>query len=607
MDGKKLEYKGEEALKEIETMTMNGVEIQERLLKEILAQNKETEYLNKYMKKENHHVTTDVIAEFKRLVPVTSYEDILPYMQRIENGEDSSLITAQPITEILCSSGTSGGKPKMMPSTAEDLDRRTFFYNLLMPIMNEYVPGLDEGKGMYLNFVRSDISTTPCGLPVRTAVSSYYKSKHFKCRQRQPWNDLTSPDQTILCDDINQSMHCQLLAGLVNRHQVLRIGASYASAFLKAISFLEHNWRSLSEDIRSGKLSSFVTDPGCRSGMSTVLSSPNPHLANEIIQICSQNSWKGILCELWPKAKYIETVITGSMAQYVPALQHYSDGKLPLVCLKYCTSEGFFGINIKPLSDPADIAYTLLPNMGYFEFLPLGDNGTPLMDVEQEQVPINDKLVDLGNVKLGCLYEIVVTTFAGLYRYRVGDALQVVGFYNKAPQFRFMCRQNVVISIDHDKTSEEDLHKSVTVAKKLLEPQNVLLVDYTSYPDTCLAPGHNVLYWEILHQNTKKTESGASLDTNVLQECCIAVEEQLDYVYCHLRNDGSIGPLEIRVVEAGTFDTLLDLFISLGASINQYKTPRGIKSDKALNLLNSKVTASFFSPRYPKWGSKKVS
>lgn len=160
-----------------------------------------------------------------------------------------------------------------------------------------------------------------------------------------------------------------------------------------------------------------------------------------------------------------------------------------------------------------------------------------------------------------------------------------------------------MISIDSDKTSEEDLHKSVTEAKKLLEPLDALLVDYTSYPDTSSVPGHYILYWEILHCGSKGG-SGEPLDTNVLQECCSVVEEQLDYVYRHLRNDKSIGPLEIRVVEPGTFEALMDLSISNGASVNQYKTPRCIKSSKAFNLLNSRVNASFFSPRVPSWGSK---
>ncbi|XP_057484697.1 putative indole-3-acetic acid-amido synthetase GH3.9 [Actinidia eriantha] len=596
MDGKKLEYKGDEALKELEKLTMKADEVQESILKEILARNGQTEYLNKYM-----GGSKDVL-EFKSCVPVIMYNRIRPYIQRIANGEDSSLITGHPITEMLCSSGTSAGEPKMMPSIAEDLDRRTFLYNLIMPIINQYVPGLDDGKAMFLYFVKAEMST-PCGLPARTVLTSYYKSKHFKCRSRDPYNDFTSPDQAILCNDSNQSMYCQLLAGLVHRHQVLRLGAVFASAFLRTISFLERKWVNLCTDIRTGQLDPTITDLGCRSAMLAVLSSPNPRLADEIEDICGRESWKGIVCYLWPRARYIEAVVTGSMAQYIPSLEYYSDGKLPLVCTMYASSECYFGVNLKPLCDPADVTFTLLPNMGYFEFIPLGENGTLVTDVDEEEEVAKDKLVNLVDVRLGCYYELVVTTFAGLYRYRIGDVLQVIGFHNKAPQFRFICRRNVLLSIDNDKTNEKDLHKSITKAKKLLEPHNALLVEYTSYAEASSVPGHYVIYWEIRNcTNATNNATATPLEAKVLQECCIAVEEELDYVYRRCRaNDKSVGPLEIRVVKPGTFDALMDLYIDQGGSINQYKTPRCIKSDAALMLLDSNVKASFFSPRDPSW------
>ncbi|RVX20592.1 putative indole-3-acetic acid-amido synthetase GH3.9 [Vitis vinifera] len=551
MEGKRLEYRGEEALKELEKFTAKADEVQENILKEIIARNCETEYLKKYM-------------------------------------GDQKI------------SGTSGGEPKMMPSIAEDLNRRTFLYNLIMPIMNQYIPGLDEGKAMFLYFVKAEMST-PCGLPARAVLTSYYKSKNFRCRVRDAFNDFTSPDQAILCTDSNQSMYCQLLAGLVHRHQVLRLGAVFASALLRAISFLERHWVHLCNDIRTGHLDSSITDPECRSSMSTILSSPNPHLADEIEEICSHPSWKGMLSQLWPRAKYIEAVITGSMAQYIPSLEYYSGGKLPLVCTMYASSECYFGVNMKPLCDPADVAFTLLPNMCYFEFIPLGENGTLLMDMDEEKGVPKEKLVDLVHVRLGCYYELVVTTFAGLNRYRIGDVLQVTGFHNRAPQFRFICRRNVVLSIDNDKTNEEDLHRSITMAKKLLEPYNALLVEYTSYADTSSLPGHYVLYWEITHCISTDSPS-TPLDSKVLEECCIAVEEELDYIYRRCRtHDKSVGPLEIRLVQPGTFEDLMDLFISQGGSINQYKTPRCIKSSNALKLLNSNVEASFFSPRDPRW------
>ncbi|TYI00387.1 hypothetical protein ES332_A11G131600v1 [Gossypium tomentosum] len=595
MDGKKLEYKGENALKEIEKLTTTAGEVQYGILKEILKRNAETEYLNKYMKG-----SIDV-SQFKSCVPVITYKNIYPYIQRIANGEDSFLITGQTITEILCSSGTSAGEPKLTPSIAEDLDRRTFLYNLIMPIMNHlipswYIPGLDDGKAMYLYFVKAELST-PCGLPFRTVLTSYYKSKHFKCRTRDPFNDFTSPDQAILCNDSNQSMYCQLLAGLVHRHQVMRLGAVFASALLRAISFLERKWAQLCNDIRTGHLDLSIIDPACRSAMMSILSSPNPDLADEIESICSRPSWKGILCHLWPRAKYIEAVVTGSMAQYIPPLEYYSAGKLPLVCTMYASSECYFGVNLKPICDPAEVAFTLLPNMGYFEFLPLGENGALAMDMDEEEAVPNDRLVDLVNVKVGCYYELVVTTFSGLYRYRIGDVLQVTGFHNQAPQFRFICRRNVVLSVDNDKTNEEDLHRSITTAKKLLEPYNALLVEYTSYADTSSVPGHYVLFWEI-----QMVDSATSIDAKLLQECCVTVEEELDYVYRQCRSrEKTIGPLEIRVVEPGTFEALMDLIISQGGSINQYKTPRCIKSSTALKLLNSHALASFSSPRDPKW------
>jgi auxin responsive GH3 family protein len=110
-----------------------------------------------------------------------------------------------------------------------------------------------------------------------------------------------------------------------------------------------------------------------------------------------------------------------------------------------------------------------------------------------------------------------------------------------------------------------------------------------------------VLYWEILH-DASFPDSSAQLDVKLLQECCISVEEELDYVYRRCRaHDKSVGPLEIRVVESGTFEALMDFFIGQGASINQYKTPRSIKSNAALKLLNSHVKASAFSPRDPAW------
>ncbi|XP_030529223.1 indole-3-acetic acid-amido synthetase GH3.17 [Rhodamnia argentea] len=595
----------EAGLKLLEDLTRDANQIQGQVLKEILTQNAQTEYLSGFL---DGRVDKEL---FKKKVPVVNYEDIKPYIERIANGEQSEIISSQPITELLTSSGTSGGQPKLMPSTAKDLDRKTFFYNLLVPVMNKYIDGLDQGKGMYLLFIKPEIST-PSGLRARPVLTSYYKSDNFRNRPYNRYNVYTSPDETILCSDSKQSMYCQLLCGLVQRDEVLRVGAVFASAFLRAIKCLEDHWKELCLNIRTGQISDWIADPGCRSSVSSVLRKPDPDLADLIDKECGGESWEGIIKKIWPRTKYIEVIVTGSMAQYIPTLEFYSGG-LPLISTMYASSECYFGINFKPLSKPADVSYTLLPNMAYFEFLPVekSHGGKTTQEVQcngNSGSHLVEKTVDLVDVKLGQYYELIVTTFTGLYRYRVGDILMVTGFYNNAPQFRFVQRQNVVLSIDTDKTSEEDLLKAVTEAKKLLEPLGFLLTEYTSYPDASSLPGHYVLFWELKAKGSNITiDELMGLESEIMEECCSRVEESLDYVYRRCRaKDKSIGSLEIRVVRHGTFDALMDYCVSQGSSVNQYKTPRCIKSEDALKILDSRVAGRFFSKKVPFWEPYKM-
>lgn len=195
----------------------------------------------------------------------------------------------------------------------------------------------------------------------------------------------------------------------------------------------------------------------------------------------------------------------------------------------------------------------------------------------------------------------------GLYRYRVGDVLRVAGFKNKAPEFTFICRKNVALSIDSDKTDEVELHNAVTEATKHLLPFDVTLTEYTSYSDTSTIPGHYVLFWETSSSSSTTTTSTSGekmiiIPDSIYEECCLTIEESLNSVYRQCRvSDKSIGALELKIVENGTFDKLMDFAISNGASINQYKAPRCVHYAPILDLLNSRVVSNYFSPKCPKW------
>ncbi|KAK2369754.1 indole-3-acetic acid-amido synthetase GH3.6 [Trifolium repens] len=577
-----LSQKNKKILDFIEDATSHADEIQKNVLAEILSHNANVEYLQRHGL--NGHTDSET---FKKLLPIISYEDIKHDINRIANGDTSPILTSNPISNFLTSSGTSGGERKLMPATEEEFGRRYFLYSLLMPILSQFVPDLEKGKGLYLMFIKNE-SKTPGGIKASPVLTNYYKSSHFLNRSYDPYTNYTSPNETVLCLDSYQSMYSQLLCGLCQNNEVLRVGAVFASGLIRAIHFLEKHWSLFCHDIRTGTLNPLITDISVRDVVMKILK-PDENLANFIEFECSKNSWQGIITRLWPNTKYIDVIVTGTMSQYIPTLEYYSNG-LPLVCTMYASSECFFGVNLDPLCKPCQVSYTLIPTMCYYEFLPINRSNDHLNEKEKQE------LVDLVDVKLDQEYELVVTTYAGLYRYKVGDVLKVTGFKNKAPQFSFVCRKNVVLSIESDKTDEVELQNAIKNAMTHLAPFDADVAEYTSYADATTIPGHYVLYWELNLKGSK------IIPPCVFEDCCLTIEESFNSVYRQSRvSDKSIGPLEIKIVEQGTFDKLMDYAISLGGSINQYKTPRCVKVGPFVELLESRVVANYFSPKCPKW------
>ncbi|MCL7029707.1 hypothetical protein MKW94_009085 [Papaver nudicaule] len=586
--------KNKEAIQFIEEVTINADEVQMKVLTEILSCNAQAEYLQRHGL--DGHTDRQT---FKRVIPVVTCEDLQPDIDRLINkGNVSSILCTSPISQFIRSTGTSSGVSKLIPLTEEQREKSSHFRSLLMPLLNQHISGLGQGKAMHLYFA-SPCSKTPGGLISSTLTTSIFKSSDFKnlFSSIDPYRNYTSPLETILCEDTYQSLYSQLLCGLYQSKQVLRLAFTFASGFIEAVKCLQQHWTLICDDIRAGTIAvdhPRITDPAVKNAVMKILDKPNPQLADFIESECKRDlSWEGIVSRLWPNVKCVDTIITGTMSHHIPNIDFYSNG-LPIVSTMYVCSECFLGINLDPLTSPSEVSYTLIPTM-YFEFLPVLDEN----DFNKAEEQHGQKLVDLVEVELGKEYELVLTNYAGLYRYRVGDVLRVAGFKNNAPHFNFMRRTNVVLSIDTEKTNEYELQNAVKqAADHLMKLCNVSLAEYTSFADTSTNPGHYVLYWEL---QCNDIYNASSIPHTVFEECGLIVEEFLGYEYRNSRAKGSlIGPLEIKIVETGTFGKLMDHAINQGTSVTQYKTPRCMKLGPRFELLNSMVLSSFFStPRCP--------
>ena len=88
--------KDAKALRFIEEMTRNADAVQEQVLALILSRNADTEYLKRF----KLGGATDR-ETYKSKLPIITYEDLQPEIQRIYNGDRSPILSARPISEFL--------------------------------------------------------------------------------------------------------------------------------------------------------------------------------------------------------------------------------------------------------------------------------------------------------------------------------------------------------------------------------------------------------------------------------------------------------------------------------------------------------------------------
>ncbi|XP_050384789.1 jasmonoyl--L-amino acid synthetase JAR6 isoform X2 [Argentina anserina] len=569
---KKGEFNMEKVIEDFEAMTSNAERIQKETLKKILEQNRSAEYLQLL----GLDGRTDP-ESFKRIVPLVTHKDLDPYIQRIADGDSSPVLTGKPITTISLSSGTTQGRSKFVPFNDELMENTMQIYQTSFAFRNREFP---IGNGKALQFIYgSKQFQTKGGLAAGTATTNVYRCSKFKETMKAMQTPCCSPDEVIFGLEFHQSLYCHLLCGLIFSDEIQLVGSTFAHSIVQAFRTFELLWEELCSDIRDGTLSSRITVPSIRAAMSKLLK-PNPELADSIHRKCSGlSNWYGLIPALFPNAKYLYGVMTGSMEPYTNKLRHYAPG-LPLLSADYGSSEGWIAANVNPKVPTEMTTYVVLPNIGYFEFIPIRDG-------------IEFKPVGLTEVKIGEEYEVVVTNFAGLYRYRLGDVVKVMGFHNSTPELKFLCRSNLLLNINIDKNTEKDLQISVEEAAKLLAAEKLEVVDFSSHVDLSTDPGHYVIFWELSGEASQE----------VLGECCNCLDKSfVDAGYMSSRKVNGIGPLELRILRKGTFQKILHHYLAQGSAVNQFKTPRcvGVNNSKVLQILCGNVVRSFTSTAYNK-------
>jgi hypothetical protein len=162
----------------------------------------------------------------------------------------------------------------------------------------------------------------------------------------------------------------------------------------------------------------------------------------------------------------------------------------------------------------------------FLEFVPHGSEDETLLAHELDE---------------GGRYSVVVTTGGGLYRYRVGDIVDVKGRFERCPLIRFLGKEDLVSDRFGEKLDERHVREALRVA----------LAHHA--PDARFAM---LAFEEETSSYALFIEAGSSRDTALLS-LADRIEEQLreNHHYRYCRDLGQLGHLRVFRVVRGAAET----------------------------------------------------
>lgn len=565
----------EELIQKLDESTKNAQHHQLETLRSILLHNGNVSYLKSF----KHKGDPSDPATFTRVVPLSSYEDYADYINQMADGKEDNphhhhpLLSVDPPLCFFYSSGTTSMKPKLIPYYDSDLSKAASFigHRGSIAVHQRLFPPKPEVNKILWFLYADNITYTKCGLKVMAASTYYFQSGSATPQQLAVFS---SPLEVILGSHVEHQVYCHLLCGLRNLDVIDGIMAPYAIGLVKAYGLLESKWEQLCDDLELGIPSSAISDVAMREAVINKLGGAQPELSKRIRLACEGKNWEGIIPRLWPNIRYIRTVTTGSMKQYYQKLKHYA-GEVPILGGDYFASECTVGINLDILQPPETTRFVMLPTAAYFEFLPFDMNE----DVDDDA---GEETVDLSSVEVGKMYEVVVTTYRGFYRYRLGDIVRVVGFHNSSPQVEFVMRAPKSPS---EILTEKDLILGVENFQLALSgAMRIEIVEYASFLDQESRPKQLNVFVEIQDESSfledKREESVA-----IFKSCVSSLESGFGALYKVHKDKGHTGNLVIFIIRPGAFDQLSELAIKRGASASQYKPPKIIRNYEAVKFL----------------------
>ncbi len=472
---------------QIELFMKYPFEVQKELLEGLVKYADNTEFGKKY-----GFGSIKGIKEFQNRVPISSYEEFFPYINRLMKGEQNILWPSE-IRWFAKSSGTTNAQSKFIPVSAEALEECHF----------------KGGKDLLSIY-----------------VNNYPETKVFSGKNLA----VGGSQQINPVDENARSRYGDVSAVLMKN---LPLWAQFVRTPSLDIALMD-NWEKKIEKIAAATADENVTSI---SGV--------PTWTIAILQRVVELKGKKNILEVWPN---LELFIHGAVAftPYRSLFQSLIPSGTMRYMETYNATEGFFGIQDKTDSDEM----LLMLDYGiFYEFIPVSET-------DQE----NPKTLDISEVEINKNYAMVITTNAGLWRYKIGDTIK---FTSLSPfRFKISGRTKQFINAFGEELIVENAEKAIALA---CEQTRSIFKEFTAGPKYIAAGKKGCHEWII---EFSVAPSDIQEFTRILDETLRKINS--DYDAKRAKNLVVEQPL-VHQVESGTFYRWMKKRGKLGG---QNKVPR---------------------------------
>lgn len=480
------------------------------------------------------------LDDYRRKVPISRYDYFAPYINAVARGEFTALFPPEErIERFTITTGTTGD-PKLNPVTRPWLKEYRKSWDLWGgKMLFDHLPKV--GTKIVQLIGSWDMGRTPGNIPI-SMVSA------LLVRQQRPivQRFYAIPHEVTNIPDPVSRYYTTLRLGVAE--QIGLIVLMNPGTLLRLAQLGDEHRESLIRDIHDGTLSTAFEIPvEIREKLQSRVRRGNPARAHELQRIIENTG------RLYPKDYWPLPIIAcwlggtaGYQARYLP--EYFGDS--PMRDQGLVSSEGRHTI---PFEDNKPQGPLAVSN-GFYEFVPVDEaDSTQPIALEGHELEVDRD------------YDIVMTTYSGYFRFKIGDIVRCKGFIGEAPVLEFLQKGDRCGDLEGEKVTE---HQFLEAASNAAQKLGLRLGNVTAVPTR---PGRELPCYVIVVEQ----DNVPSLDLahRFLEETdrCLRAS---NFLYSARRREKVLGPMRLWRLPNGAWRSFIQAEVERrGTGDIHYKHP----------------------------------